>query len=321
MKETLIEVKHISKTFSTQSFFGRKRETQVLHDVSFRVFSNETLALVGESGCGKTTIGRILLGVETPTEGEIFFEGKEIFASKKDPVLRQNIQMVFQDPFASLDPKMRVEDILLEPLPANHVCKGKQDRRNIVNQLLKTVGLDESLAKRYPHQFSGGQRQRIGIARALALKPSFMICDEPVSALDVSVQAQILNLLKQMQKERELSLLFISHDLGVVRYIADRVIIMYLGTICEIGPAEEVYNHPMHPYTEYLISSVPKMKIPELEDITSEKSTPASDPSEKEAGKYACPFYSRCTYRTEKCVHDCPPQKEINGVIYYCHNK
>lgn len=323
MNEALIEVKNVSKTFATKSVFGKRKEIPVLHQISFRIYENETVALAGESGCGKTTIGRIILGVETPTDGEVFFRGREIFSNKKDPEIRKNIQMVFQDPFASLDPKMRVEDILLEPLLANRVCKGKRDGRKIVEHLLETVGLNSAHAHRYPHQFSGGQRQRIGIARALALHPDFIICDEPVSALDVSVQAQILNLLKETQKQRNLSMLFISHDLGVVRYIADRVVIMYLGRICEIGPSEEVYSHPNHPYTEYLIRSVPKMRLPKYrnkDDGPALSENSETDPRTSSSAA-ACPFYSRCAYRSEECQDHFPEAKEKNGVTYYCHNR
>lgn len=322
MKNTLIEIKNISKTFASQNVFGKKRTITVLHHVSFSVLEHETLALVGESGCGKTTVGRIILGVEEPDSGEILFHGKEISATKRTPDIRRNIQMVFQDPFASLDPKMRIEDILLEPLIANHVCRGRRDGRELAAGLLKMVGLDPAHARRFPHQFSGGQRQRIGIARALALHPEFIICDEPVSALDVSVQAQILNLLKEMQQQQNLSMLFISHDLGVVRYIADRVIIMYLGQICEIGPSEDIYNHPNHPYTEYLIRSVPKMQLPSP-DTDQEASSQEADEADTKVSSdtYACPFYPRCAYRSTQCKDQIPEAKEKNGVVYYCHSR
>lgn len=319
MKETLIEVKDISKVFASGGMFGRKKETVALQKVSFRVLEDETLALVGESGCGKTTIGRIILGMEAPTEGQVFFKGKEISFSRKDPEIRRNIQMVYQDPFASLDPKMRVEDILMEPLLANGVFHSKREGREHVKELLSMVGLDESHARRFPHQFSGGQRQRIGIARALALHPAFVICDEPVSALDVSVQAQILNLLRRMQNERKMSLLFISHDLGVVRYIADRIVVMYLGQICEIGDTEEVYNHPHHPYTEYLLQSVPKMRIPDAEHSLAEGKILKAGEGESISGAEGCPFYGRCAYRKDICRIRHPERKEQNGVTYYCH--
>lgn len=319
MNETLIEVKNIRKTFVTKGFLGGKKENEVLRGISLQIKRNETLALVGESGCGKTTLGRIILGVEHPTDGEIYYEGKKIHAKEKaDSSVRRNMQMVFQDPFASLDPKMRIEDILLEPLLANKVCKKKKEGLETVKKLLETVGLREEHMRRYPYQFSGGQRQRIGIARALAVNPAFIICDEPVSALDVSVQAQILNLLKKMKKEKKLSLLFISHDLGVVRYIADRVVIMYLGKICEMGPVEEIYGHPRHPYTEYLMKAVPKMRVP-TGNMGEEKTIQEANELDKKE-ETACPFYTRCLYRTEICQQEFPRTKKENGTIFYCHH-
>lgn len=261
MSNVLITVENVSKTFSSGGIFKKQKENRVLEDICLEIRKNETLALVGESGCGKTTLGRIILGLEKPDTGRILYEGKEISDGiRADREVRKNMQMVFQDSFASLDPKMRVEDILLEPMLASGMCRRKKEGLETVRELLETVGLKEEHMKRYPHQFSGGQRQRIGIARALAVQPSFIVCDEPVSALDVSVQAQILNLLKEIKKKRNLSLLFISHDLGVVRYIADRVVIMNQGKICETGTTEEVYNSPTDSYTKYLLQAVPRMR-------------------------------------------------------------
>lgn len=319
--ETFIEVKEVSKTFQSKSIFGKKKDNPVLRKVSLTVLKNETLALVGESGCGKTTLGRIILGLEHATEGTIEFEGQNIFSGKKiRSAVRRNMQMVFQDPFASLDPKMKIEDSLMEPLEANKIGKNKEERRKMAKQLLERVGLNEEHLKRYPHEFSGGQRQRIGIARALALEPSFVVCDEPVSALDVSVQAQILNLLKAIQKKREMSMLFISHDLGVVRYIADRVVIMYLGRICEVGKTEEVYNHPKHPYTEYLLQAVPKMRISgRMKEEHQTEVQKASEVSE-EVQQEGCPFYARCKYRTEKCSREYPEQNKTGERLFYCHH-
>ena len=321
MNKSLIVAKDISKTFVTKGLFSGKKENHVLHHVDLEIYNNETLALVGESGCGKTTLGRIILGLETPSEGNVYFDGKDVFAKKEEKgEIRRNMQMVFQDPYASLDPKMKAEDILLEPLLANKVYKEKEDGRKKVRELLETVGLNETHMKRYPYQFSGGQRQRIGIARALALEPAFIACDEPVSALDVSVQAQILNLLKDIQSQRNLSLLFISHDLGVVRYIADRVVIMYLGRICEIGPVEEVYNHPKHPYTEYLIQSVPKMRLPNPEERNQKETVREANEIIVEKRENMCPFYSRCKYRTSVCQEKYPEQQEENGTKFFCHH-
>ena len=321
MSETLIEVKEVSKTFSNKAVFGKKKENQVLQKVSVTVLKNETLALVGESGCGKTTLGRIMLGLEDATEGTVAFEGQNLFAGKKiRKDIRRKMQMVFQDPFASLDPKMKIEDSLMEPLEANRIGKNKAERREMAKKLLESVGLNETHMKRYPHEFSGGQRQRIGIARALAPEPSFVVCDEPVSALDVSVQAQILNLLKEIQRNREMSMLFISHDLGVVRYIADRVVIMYLGRICEIGEVEDVYNHPKHPYTEYLIQSVPKMRIPKYREENEKKEVKRASEATESAQKAGCPFYTRCKYRTEKCSREYPEKQENGERLFYCHH-
>jgi len=230
------------------------------------------------------------------------------------------MQMVFQDPYASLDPKMKVEEILMEPLLANKVYTNKKEARKKVKELLEIVGLNETHMKRYPYEFSGGQRQRIGIARALALEPAFIACDEPVSALDVSVQAQILNLLKEIQKNRNLSLLFISHDLGVVRYIADRVAIMYLGRICEIGSVEEVYTNPKHPYTEYLLQSVPKMRIPNGDKEDLQQSLQEANEIKVEKREDMCPFYSRCKYHTDICKQKFPEQKKKNETIFFCHH-
>lgn len=321
MGNSLIIAQNISKTFVAKGLFSAKKENHVLHHVDLEIYNDETLALVGESGCGKTTLGRIILGLEKPTDGNILFEGENIFSKKEvKKEMRKNMQMVFQDPYASLDPKMKVEEILMEPLLANKVYTNKKEARKKVKELLEIVGLNETHMKRYPYQFSGGQRQRIGIARALALEPAFIACDEPVSALDVSVQAQILNLLKEIQKNRNLSLLFISHDLGVVRYIADRVAIMYLGRICEIGSVEEVYTNPKHPYTEYLLQSVPKMRVPNGDKEDLQQSLQETDEIKVEKREDMCPFYSRCKYHTDICKQKFPEQKKRNETIFFCHH-
>lgn len=317
MNDVLIVAENVSKTFGTKGYFGKEENHTVLHEVNIEIRKNETLALVGESGCGKTTLGRIILGVESVTAGNIFYKGEKLLPQKKiNRSIRKNIQMVFQDPYSSLDPKMKIEDILMEPLFACKMCKNKKEGRAVAQKLLETVGLSAEHLKRYPHQFSGGQRQRIGIARALAVDPEFIICDEPVSALDVSVQAQILNLLKDIQHRRNLSMLFISHDLGVVRYISDRVVIMYLGYICEVGNVEDIYQSPKHPYTEYLLQAVPKMRV--MQESDEQKKEEASEIGTSDV-HLGCPFYERCKYRGELCL-DKKPEKQTDGEReFYCH--
>ena len=317
MENPLIQTINLVKYFNTP---GGK--LHAVDGINLSINRGETLGVVGESGCGKSTLGRTILRLIEPTSGQVLYNGIDVLKlnNRQMADMRRKMQIIFQDPYASLDPKMKAEDILLEPLLANKVYKEKEDGRKKVRELLETVGLNETHMKRYPYQFSGGQRQRIGIARALALEPAFIACDEPVSALDVSVQAQILNLLKDIQSQRNLSLLFISHDLGVVRYIADRVVIMYLGRICEIGPVEEVYNHPKHPYTEYLIRSVPKMRLPNPEERNKKETVREANEIIVEKRENMCPFYSRCKYRTSVCQEKYPEQQEENGTKFFCHH-
>ena len=254
-KKKLVEVKHLKQYFGT-----KKNVVKAIDDISFDIYEGETFGLVGESGSGKSTTGRALLRLYQPTDGEILFEGKEIATLTKGKELlefRKEAQMIFQDPYASLDSRMKVRDIIAEGIDIHHLASTKEERNQMVDELLETVGLNREHANRYPHEFSGGQRQRIGIARALALNPKFIVCDEAISALDVSIQAQIVNLLKRLQKEKGLTYLFIAHDLSMVKYISDRIAVMYRGRIVEMGSAECVYTNPQHAYTKSLLSAIP----------------------------------------------------------------
>ncbi|CAI2634042.1 Oligopeptide transport ATP-binding protein OppF [Apilactobacillus kunkeei] len=259
----ILEVKNLKQYFNV----GRKDEVRAVDDITFNVHEGETFGLVGESGSGKTTTGRAISHLYEPTGGEIIFEGKDVskLKTKKDEKeFRSDIQTIFQDPYASLNPRMKVKDIIAEGIDINHLAKDKADRDAQVEELLETVGLNKEHANRYPHEFSGGQRQRIGIARALAVKPKFIIADEPISALDVSIQAQVVNLLKDLQKKRKLTYLFIAHDLSMVKYISDRIGVMHYGRMLEIAGADELYAHPLHDYTRSLLSAVP-VPDPEFE--------------------------------------------------------
>ena len=254
-RKKLVEVKHLK-----QYFGSKKNVVKAIDDISFEIFEGETFGLVGESGSGKSTTGRALLRLYKPTDGEILFEGKDIANLKKGKELlefRKEAQMIFQDPSASLDGRMKVRDIIAEGIDIHGLAKTAEERDAMVDELLETVGLNKEHANRYPHEFSGGQRQRIGIARALAVNPKFIVCDEAISALDVSIQAQIVNLLKRLQKEIGLTYLFIAHDLSMVKYISDRIAVMYRGRIVEMGSADCVYNNPQHPYTKSLLSAIP----------------------------------------------------------------
>ena len=254
-KKKLVEVKHLKQYFGT-----KKNVVKAIDDISFDIYEGETFGLVGESGSGKSTTGRALLRLYQPTDGEILFEGKDIATLTKGKELlefRKEAQMIFQDPYASLDSRMKVRDIIAEGIDIHHLAATKEERNQMVDELLETVGLNREHANRYPHEFSGGQRQRIGIARALALNPKFIVCDEAISALDVSIQAQIVNLLKKLQKEKGLTYIFIAHDLSMVKYISDRIAVMYRGRIVEMGSAECVYTNPQHAYTKSLLSAIP----------------------------------------------------------------
>jgi len=261
---SLLEIRNLTKIFPrSESLFGRRNagEVRAVDDVSFDIHSGETLGLVGESGSGKSTLGRLILRLIEPTSGTIQLEGRNLLAANRGEMrrLRRDLQIIFQDPFASLDPRFRVEDIIAEPLIIHRAAAGADGVRTRVNELLREVGLDESARRRYPHEFSGGQRQRVGIARALALRPKFIVCDEPVSALDVSVGAQIVNLLAQLQRDLGLTYLFISHSMPVVRYLSTRIAVMHRGKIVEIGDTDSLTNSPSHPYTRTLLAATPQM--------------------------------------------------------------
>ncbi|UXC33331.1 ABC transporter ATP-binding protein [Bacillus safensis] len=310
-----MQVNQLTKRYDTAAFFSKhKQSTLALNQVSFHVKEGETLGIVGESGCGKSTLGKSLMRLTEPTSGSIQLKGQEITLLKERDMrfLRKDIQMIFQDPYASLNPRMKIKDILEEPLIVHHHGT-KAERQKRVKEMLHIVGFDPSYGERYAHQFSGGQRQRIGIARALITHPSLVIADEPVSALDVSVQAQILNLMLELQKTLSLTYLFISHDLGVVRYMSDRIAVMYAGRIVEMGPAEEVFHSPLHPYTSLLLKSIPHMDhILEAQDVAAEETTMAE--------RGGCPFYKRCPKRWEKCLKAIPAlYEEESGHAAACY--
>lgn len=322
--EYLLKVDHLKQYFPVQDGF-KKMELKAVDDVSFAIKPGETLGLVGESGCGKTTVGRTLLRLYQPTAGRIEFDGNVLFDSEKKIDVnmhpyRKQMQMVFQDPYSSLNPRMTVEDIIGEPLDVHKLYNSKKERHEMIMDLMETVGLNADHATRYAHEFSGGQRQRIGIARALAVDPKFIVCDEPVSALDVSIQAQVVNMFEDLQKERGLSYLFIAHDLLVVQHISDRIAVMYLGHMMELADADELMDNPIHPYTQSLLSAVP---IPDPETARHSKRivlegdvpSPLRMPS-------GCPFRSRCKYATEQCAAARPELTDRgNGHMVACFNR
>jgi oligopeptide transport system ATP-binding protein len=310
-EKTLVEVRHLKQYFDVNLGFFRTKPLKAVDDVSFAIRKGETLGLVGESGCGKTTVGRTLLHLYKPTGGEVWYDGTLIKDAASLRMLRQKATMVFQDPYSSLNPRMTVSDIVAEPLDVHGLTKTKQERADRVLELLGYVGLNSEHASRYAHEFSGGQRQRIGIARALAVNPEFIVCDEPVSALDVSIQAQVINMFEDLQKQLGMAYLFIAHDLLVVRHISDRIAVMYLGHMVEIADADELMDHPIHPYTESLLSAVP---IPD--PITARKKNrivlegDVPSPLHMPSG---CPFRTRCRYATEQCAAQRPELTDRGG--------
>ncbi|MDT4051307.1 ABC transporter ATP-binding protein [Staphylococcus arlettae] len=256
-KETLLEVKELKQYFNE----GKRNEVRAIENISFNIYKGETFGLVGESGCGKSTTGKAIIKLNDITDGQILYEGVDIqkIKNRKDSLkFNKKIQMIFQDPYASLNPRLKVMDIIAEGIDIHKLASGTKNRKKRVYDLLETVGLSKEHANRYPHEFSGGQRQRIGIARALAVEPEFIIADEPISALDVSIQAQVVNILLKLQREKDITFLFIAHDLSMVKYISDRIAVMHFGKIVELGTADEIYNNPLHPYTQSLLSAVPQ---------------------------------------------------------------
>ncbi|UOQ92472.1 dipeptide ABC transporter ATP-binding protein [Halobacillus shinanisalinarum] len=314
-----LEVNQVKKYFPVKSSLLKrtKANVQAVENVSVDVLEGETMGIVGESGCGKSTLGRTILGLEELTEGSIKFRGEEIggLSEKKLKNFKKEMQMIFQDPYASLNPRQRVGDALEEPFII-HTKVGKKEREQRVKDLLVEVGLKEEHAERYPHEFSGGQRQRIGIARAISLNPSLIVCDEAVSALDVSVQAQIIQLLKNLQQDHQLTYLFISHDLGVVRHMCDRVLVMYLGATAELAFSEELYANPLHPYTQALLSAIPRPipgKKKERVRLDGDLPNPADYPS-------GCPFHTRCPLAHDRCREERPEWREVKPNHFVaCH--
>lgn len=317
--ENLVEVKHLKEYFPISTGMFKTTPLKAVDDVSFAIRRGETLGLVGESGCGKTTVGRTLLHLYKPTDGEIWFNGKQIVTKADVLDYRKKSAMVFQDPYSSLNPRMTVSDIIAEPLDVHKLYSSKAERQEKVLDLMAKVGLNSEHASRYAHEFSGGQRQRIGIARALAMGPEFVVCDEPVSALDVSIQAQVINMFDQLQEEMGLTYLFIAHDLLVVRHISDRIAVMYLGKMVEMADAHEIYDHPLHPYTKCLMSAVP---LPDPKRARENKRIVLSGdiPSPLHAPS-GCPFRTRCPYATEECAASMPEFKEVSsGHFAACHH-
>ncbi|MEG0853728.1 MAG: ATP-binding cassette domain-containing protein [Angelakisella sp.] len=318
MSEKLLEIQNLKQYFDVSDSVFAKKYVKAVDDVSFYIKKGETLGLVGESGCGKTTIGRTILRLYEPTSGKIFYDGVDITKVNMMPY-RQKMQIVFQDPYASLDPRMTVGDIVAEPLDVHKTCANKQERTDRVIEMLCRVGLNSEHANRYPHEFSGGQRQRIGIARALAVRPEFIVCDEPVSALDVSIQAQVVNMFEELQDEMGLTYLFIAHDLSIVKHISNRIGVMYLGKLVELADSYDLTFRPLHPYTRSLISAIP---VPDPRTSRQSKRivlegdvpSPLTPPS-------GCRFRTRCAYATEQCAAQEPEFKEVEtGRFVACHN-
>ena len=323
-KKKILEVEHLRKYFTVSSGMFKKEYIQAVEDVSFYIYEGETLGIVGESGCGKSTLGRALLRLHEPTSGKVIFDGSVVFdgdKKKQVPMLpfRKRMQIIFQDPSASLDPRMTVGEIVGEALMVHRPeLKGK-DYRNRINELLETVGLNSEHANRFPHEFSGGQQQRIGIARALAVEPEFIVCDEPISALDVSIQSQVVNMLEDLQKEQNLTYLFIAHDISVVRHISNRIGVMYLGQMVELSESYELCLKPLHPYTKSLLSAVPlpdpeKTRANQRIILEGDVPSPLHPPT-------GCRFHTRCPSATRLCSQEAPEWREYcPGHFVACHN-
>ncbi len=314
----LVDIRHLKEYFNINVGPFVTKPLKAVDDVSFTINRGETLGLVGESGCGKTTVGRTILQLYKPTGGEIYYDGKLVKTRADLKQFRTKATMVFQDPYSSLNPRMTVSDIIAEPLDVHKLCKTKEERRARILELMNYVGLNSEHASRYAHEFSGGQRQRIGIARALAVNPEFIVCDEPVSALDVSIQAQVINMFDELQDRLGLTYLFIAHDLLVVRHISDRIAVMYLGKMVELADAKEIYDHPLHPYSQSLISAVP-VPDPNIARankrivLTGDIPSPLNAPS-------GCPFRTRCQFACDKCAESMPEFKEVSsGHFVACH--
>ena len=319
--QVLVEASNLVKEFDIPGVSLLLKKRPVVHavsDVNLQIIKGETFALVGESGCGKSTFGRLLLRLLEPTSGHVEFEGVNINKLNENDMreMRKKMQIIFQDPYASINPRMDVYNIISEPLVTHNMCSSKEETKDVVKELMNKVGIRTEFINRYPHQFSGGQRQRIGIARALALNPELIVCDEPVSALDVSIQSQILNLLHDLQEELKLTYLFISHDLSVVRYISDRVCVMFLGKVCEIGKTEDIFSNPLHPYTKFLIDAVPKpdptLRKENKALLQGEFPSPDNPPS-------GCRFHTRCPYKKDICQEHEPEMKGYGDRFAACH--
>ena len=316
--QPIVEVRNLKEYFNINMGMFRTKPLKAVDNVSFAIQPGETLGLVGESGCGKTTVGRTILHLYKPTGGEVLYKGRKIQTKADIQAFRNKASMVFQDPYSSLNPRMTVADIIGEPLDVHKLYSSRQERQERILELMGYVGLNSEHAARYAHEFSGGQRQRIGIARALAVNPDFIVCDEPVSALDVSIQAQVINVFAELQEKFGLTYLFIAHDLLVVRHISDRIAVMYLGKMVELADANEIYDHPLHPYSKSLLSAVP-VPDPKIARANQRIVLSGDIPSPLNAPS-GCPFRTRCPYACDKCAESMPDFQEVSaGHFVACH--
>ena len=316
--QPIVEIRNLKEYFNINMGMFRTKPLKAVDNVSFAIQPGETLGLVGESGCGKTTVGRTILHLYKPTGGEVLYKGRKIQTKADIQAFRNKASMVFQDPYSSLNPRMTVADIIGEPLDVHKLYSSRQERQERILELMGYVGLNSEHAARYAHEFSGGQRQRIGIARALAVNPDFIVCDEPVSALDVSIQAQVINMFAELQEKFGLTYLFIAHDLLVVRHISDRIAVMYLGKMVELADANEIYDHPLHPYSKSLLSAVP-VPDPKIARANQRIVLSGDIPSPLNAPS-GCPFRTRCPYACDKCAESMPDFQEVSaGHFVACH--